>query len=106
MQTRRSFIGGLLGASGVAVLSRAAGETVPRWEIGCYTRLWAQHDYRVAFDGIAAAGFKYAGLMTSKSGMLIRMEAAAEATARSHVGLRLSAAPARRDPGEAPAGLL
>jgi sugar phosphate isomerase/epimerase len=36
------------------------------WQIGCYTRPWDQHDYRVALDAIAEAGFKYAGLMTTK----------------------------------------
>jgi sugar phosphate isomerase/epimerase len=40
---------------------------MPRWQIGCYTRPWAQYDYHAAFDGIAAAGFKYVGLMTTKS---------------------------------------
>jgi len=37
------------------------------WKIGCYTRPWAKHDYRVALDEIAEAGFKYAGLMTDNS---------------------------------------
>jgi sugar phosphate isomerase/epimerase len=46
-----------------SALSRAAGP----WRIGCYTRPWAQHEYRVALDAIAEAGFKYAGLMTTKS---------------------------------------
>lgn len=36
------------------------------WQIGCYTRPWDQFDYRVALDGIAEAGYKYAGLMTHK----------------------------------------
>ncbi|MHC4487867.1 MAG: sugar phosphate isomerase/epimerase family protein, partial [Planctomycetota bacterium] len=38
------------------------------WLIGCYTRPWAQYDYRVALDAIAEAGFKYAGLMTERVG--------------------------------------
>jgi len=37
------------------------------WQIGCYTRPWAAHEYRVALDAIAEAGFKHAGLMTTKS---------------------------------------
>ena len=37
------------------------------WQIGCYTRPFAAHDYRVALDSIAEAGFKYVGLMTTKS---------------------------------------
>jgi sugar phosphate isomerase/epimerase len=36
------------------------------WQIGCYTRPWDKFDYRVALDGIAEAGYKYAGLMTHK----------------------------------------
>ena len=63
--TRRQFIGSALLATTGAVFSHA--EEPPRWEIGCYTRPWAQYDYHVALDGIAAAGFKYIGLMTTKS---------------------------------------
>jgi sugar phosphate isomerase/epimerase len=63
--SRREFIGSALAGTAGAVLSRSA-ET-PRWRMGCYTRPWAQFDYHVAFDGIAAAGFKYVGLMTTKS---------------------------------------
>ena len=35
--------------------------------IACYTRPWAQYDYRVALDAIAEAGYRYVGLMTTKS---------------------------------------
>ncbi len=63
--SRREFIGSAVVATAGVVLSRSA-ET-PRWQIGCYTRPWAQFDYHEAFDGIAAAGFKYVGLMTTKS---------------------------------------
>ena len=37
------------------------------WQIGCYTRPWDKYDYLTALDAIAEAGFKYAGLMTTKS---------------------------------------
>lgn len=40
---------------------------VPAYRIGCYTRPWAKFEYTVALDAIAAAGFKYVGLMTAKS---------------------------------------
>ncbi len=58
----------------------AEGETKPLWEIGCYTRPWAQHDYRVALDAIADAGFKHVGLMTTKSdnGLLISVATSLE----------------------------
>jgi sugar phosphate isomerase/epimerase len=63
--SRRELIGSTLAATAGALLSRAS--QTPRWQIGCYTRPWAQLDYHVAFDGIAAAGFGYVGLMTTKS---------------------------------------
>ena len=78
--SRRDFLDKTLklGAAGLAVSSAAtsiestlaeAGD--PRWQIGCYTRPWAKYDYRVALDAIAEAGFKYAGLMTAKNGLVI-----------------------------------
>jgi sugar phosphate isomerase/epimerase len=48
-------------------LASAFSNTVGPWRIGCFTRPWAQHEYRVALDAIAEAGFKHAGLMTTKS---------------------------------------
>lgn len=75
--TRRAFLGRALrlGASGLWVPqvlgTRAFASPEPSrggpWQIGCYTRPWAKYDYRVALDAIAEAGFKYAGLMTTKS---------------------------------------
>jgi sugar phosphate isomerase/epimerase len=63
--SRREFMGAALAVSAGAWLGRASEGK--RWQIGCFTRPWAQYEYRVAFDGIAAAGFKYVGLMTTKS---------------------------------------
>ena len=37
------------------------------WQIGIYTRPWAKHDYRVAFDAVAEAGFEHVGLMTTNN---------------------------------------
>lgn len=54
-------------AASCTVTSTMADESGDRWQIGCYTRPWAKHDYHVALDAIAEAGFKYAGLMTAKS---------------------------------------
>ncbi len=62
-------MGGIALAAAGAAVARAAAE--PRWQIGCYTRPWADHEYRVALDGIAEAGFTYAGLMTAKSGVIV-----------------------------------
>jgi len=75
--SRRRFLGRTLklGAAGLTAscaatscTSATAGPaTDGPWQIGCYTRPWADYDYRVALDAIAEAGFKYAGLMTTKS---------------------------------------
>ncbi len=48
------------------------------WILGAYTRPWARHDYRVAFDGISKAGFKYVGLMSDKSGTIIKKDTTAD----------------------------
>jgi len=75
--SRRDFLDHSLklGAAGVALSCPAASDVLadqknPQgslWQIGCYTRPWDKYDYRVALDAIAEAGFKYAGLMTTKS---------------------------------------
>lgn len=44
-----------------------AGKAGRGWQIGAYTRPWDQWDCRTALDGIAEAGFQYAGIMTAKS---------------------------------------
>jgi sugar phosphate isomerase/epimerase len=67
MQTRREFIGGIIATAGAATALRSFAGDSPRWQFGCYTRPWAGHDWHVAFDAIAGAGFKYVGLMTTKS---------------------------------------
>ncbi|UCD52914.1 MAG: neutral/alkaline non-lysosomal ceramidase N-terminal domain-containing protein [Phycisphaerales bacterium] len=45
----------------------AAVKPPEQWQIGCYTRPWDKYEYRVALDAIAEAGYKYVGLMTTKS---------------------------------------
>jgi len=54
-------------ATGLAESVCPAAEGRSQWQIGCYTRPWDKYEYRVALDAIAGAGFKYAGLMTTKS---------------------------------------
>ncbi len=56
---------GAMVLAGGPLLSGAPADT-GGWQIGCYTRPWDQFDYKVALDGIADAGYKYAGLMTHK----------------------------------------
>jgi len=54
------------------------------WQIGCYTRPWDKYDYRTALDAIAEAGFKHAGLMTtrSKTGLVISVATGLEEARR------------------------
>jgi len=56
------------------------------WQIGCYTRPWDNHDYRVALDAIAEAGFRYAGLMTTKSKTRLVISAATTLKEAQQVG--------------------
>ena len=72
MTTRRHFLGGLSAALAATAAHGAGSSAVApsgasSWQLGCYTRPWADHDYRTALDAIAAAGFKHVGLMTTKS---------------------------------------
>jgi hypothetical protein len=46
---------------------QAASDTRVGYTVGIYTRPWDRFDYRVALDAIAEAGFKHAGLMTTKT---------------------------------------
>ncbi|GMW02083.1 MAG: hypothetical protein AMXMBFR84_32190 [Candidatus Hydrogenedentota bacterium] len=62
---RRSFMARVASVASALPAIAQVEQTSNRWQIGCYTRPWAAHDYRVALDAIAEAGFKYAGLMTT-----------------------------------------
>ena len=55
---------GLL-APGVLAGAAEASAKAGSWQVGIYTRPWDKHDYHVALDAIAEAGFKHAGLMTT-----------------------------------------
>lgn len=82
--SRREFLGAAVAVAGAGLArwpASAAGSASDRgYLLGCYTRPWDQHEYRVALDGIAEAGFKYAGLMTSrgKSWILITVDSSVE----------------------------
>lgn len=75
--SRRRFLARASGAAGAGLLFSAEdtsgalelNNTSLRetWQIGCYTRPWAKYDYRLALDAIAEAGYRYVGLMTTKS---------------------------------------
>lgn len=89
--TRRDFLKRTAAAAVMPGLLRpfaataAPGSTTETtgYQLGCYTRPWDQWEYRVALDGIAAAGFKYAGLMTAKgkSWVLINVNSTPEEVA-------------------------
>ncbi|MEK7685321.1 MAG: sugar phosphate isomerase/epimerase family protein [Verrucomicrobiota bacterium] len=65
---RRDFLRAAtaLSLAGLAKPFSTFAATEAGYQLGCYTRPWDQHDYRVALDGIAEAGFTDAGLMTAK----------------------------------------
>src|ERR1035438_2264734 len=75
--SRRSFVAttAKLGMAGLATarMDTLLGAESQRsdakvvWQMGCYTRVFDQFEYPVALDAIAEAGFKYVGLMTTKT---------------------------------------
>ncbi len=72
--SRRDFLVRTARWSGAAALASAtasldtgaADDPAPPWQIGCYTRPFDKFDWRVAYDAIAEAGFKHAGLISTK----------------------------------------
>jgi sugar phosphate isomerase/epimerase len=76
--TRRQFI--TAAALAIPALRTAEAAKAGSYQIGCYTRPWGEHDWRVALDAIAGAGFKYAGLMTTntKNHLIISAETTVE----------------------------
>jgi sugar phosphate isomerase/epimerase len=86
--TRRTFLKNTVALTGIGALGerslRAAPEAAVAFPIGCYTRPWDQHEYRVALDAIAEAGYKYAGIMTAKgkSWVIITVETTPEEAGR------------------------
>lgn len=70
--SRRRFIGRSAAIAATATVALASHTSVAqdaekKWQIGCYTRPWAEFDYKTALDEIMEAGFRYVGLMTTKS---------------------------------------
>ncbi|MCX8107877.1 MAG: sugar phosphate isomerase/epimerase [Verrucomicrobiae bacterium] len=64
--SRREFLR-VIAPLWVAIFSaKGSSRDTESYKIGCYTRPWDQYDYRTALDGIAEAGFAYAGIMTAK----------------------------------------
>jgi len=71
------------GLTYAALPFRARAQSQTNYQLGCYTRPWDQFEYRVALDGIAEAGFKFAGIMTAKgkSGVIITIDSTPEEVA-------------------------
>ena len=67
---RRTFIQTLTATATLAgVPSFCAGASEkPLWPIGCFNRAWTNWSYNEALDGIAAAGYKLTGLLSSHRG--------------------------------------
>ena len=117
--SRRDMMGLSAALAGGALLGRAAvargapaAAPAPGWQIGIYTRPWDALDYRAAFDGMAEAGYKYAGLMTAKGkpsvvihGGMGADEAAAVGEEAKKRGLAIISVYAGEFPADQPTGL-
>jgi sugar phosphate isomerase/epimerase len=84
---RRTFLHhGFPAFAALAALPSLAAAAAPSggYQLGCYTRPWDAYPYEVALDGIAEAGFHYAGLMTAKgkSWVIVTVESTPEEVAR------------------------
>src|SRR6056300_841791 len=70
--SRRTFLQrsavAVTGTLGITSGARSAPDLTRSgpWQIGCYTRVFDRWEYRVGLDAIAEAGYRYAGLMTTK----------------------------------------
>jgi sugar phosphate isomerase/epimerase len=90
--TRREFLNQAMAAgAGLGAMSMLLSESAcagaagdEPYMIACYTRPWAQYDYRVALDAIAEAGYRYVGLMTAKAkgGLVISVSTTPEEAAQ------------------------
>lgn len=97
--TRRCFVSctakglaglGLAGSTGLLHAAATSDSPNKPWQIGCYTRVFDQFEYPVALDAIAAAGFKYVGLMTTKAKnwVLVRVDTPPEEVQQLHTEAR------------------
>ena len=77
--SRRRFLGSvILAATTAAFISGCKNSS---YRIGCYTRPWHKHDYRVSLDGIAEAGFEFVGFSTDYQGRVINLNTSPEKAA-------------------------
>lgn len=76
---RRSFLQtATLSATAIASwpLTNSFGAEPPHWPIGCFNRPWTSWSYDDALDGIAAAGYKLTGLLSTHRGEAFTSSAA------------------------------
>src|SRR5215469_3366938 len=68
---RRTFLQSVSATSlAMATLccSKVFAQEHAKWPIGCFNRAWTNWSYDDALDGIAAAGYKLTGLLSSHRG--------------------------------------
>lgn len=79
--SRRRFVGSLVSATMAGALINSCS-TKTKFKVACYTRPWFDNDYHAALDGIAQAGYKYAGIMTDVNGRIITLDTSNEQAAK------------------------
>ncbi len=105
--TARLALAGLAATTVESLLGAEAGVAKAKggWQIGCYTRVFDQFDYSVGLDAMAEAGFKYVGLMSTKTkpGAMIKTTTPVEEVRAMHQEARTRGLKVLSIYGEAPA---
>ena len=67
---RRTFLetAGVMAMAAAGFSLTGAAAEKPTWPIGCFNRAWTNWGYDDALDGIAAAGYKLTGLLSTHRG--------------------------------------
>jgi len=75
MNRRRFIVAAAASMSSACLLPNySVAQNQSGWKIGIYTRPWDKHDYRTALDAMADIGYKYAGIMTDKKGLVVGLK--------------------------------
>jgi len=83
---RRDFLNTSILSIGSALLLSSVKAATSDFQIGIYTRPWAEFHYLTALDEIAKAGYRHIGLMTTKSKNRLVISVDTDIEKAKHIG--------------------